>query len=793
MSEEGKFKTAYGYFSQDGKEYVITRPDTPMPWINVVSNGEYGFVVSQTGSGFSWYKNANLSRLNRWDQDLITDTWGKYIYIRDEENGRFWSASWKPVCAKFQEYRVTHGIGYSKIHSLYEGIESDLLLFVPPAEPLEIWRLNLKNNSRTKRRLSLFSYLELSLGNALDPHREFQKTFIETEFDDESGALFGIKRKIPVPGHISTGLSEWPIACFHSASIRPVSYEGEKRNFIGMYRGVASPRALEKERLTNTAGKWFDSVASLQVEVELLPEEEKTIVFTLGSVEDKAESKELIKKYKDLENVELAFQKTRDLWEKFLSALVVDTPDAAFNFMTNNWLKYQAISGRLWARTAYYQSSGAYGFRDQLQDSLACLPLDASFTKKQILLHAGHQFKDGTVYHWWHNLTEAGAHTNISDNLLWLVFVTVGYLNETADFSILDERIKFVDAPEEPLYSHCIKAIDKVLSRFSERGLPLIGTGDWNDGLSSVGREWKGESIWLGHYLYGVLNQFAPLCAQRGDSERAKTYLERAGQLKENINKFAWDGAWYIRATKDNGEPLGSVQCKEGKIFLNAQTWAVIHDTATPERARQAMDSAEKILFREYGPLLFYPGYTQPDKGIGYLSRYGEGLRENGGVYTHAATWAIIAEAILKRPERAYEVYAKLCPIKRGMEPEVFMGEPYVTPGNTDGPQSAYFGRGGWNWYTGSAAWLFKISCEWILGIRPAPEGLIIDPCIPREWAGFKVERRFRGATYNIEVENPRNVSFGVKEVWLDEKRLEKPLIPALADGKAHQVRVVLG
>jgi len=791
--EINKFKTDYGYFSADGKEYNIIRPDTPMPWINVVCNGDYGFVVSQTGSGFSWYKNANLSRINRWDQDLITDTWGKYIYIRDQATGKFWSASWKPVCAKFQDYRVTHGIGYTKIFSSCEDIESQLLLFVPPEEPLEIWKLTLKNNSKVKRVLNLFSYMELCLGNGMDSHREFQKTFIETEFDGEVDVFLGRKRKIPVPEHISTGTPEWPISCFHSVNLKTVSHEGEKRNFVGMYRSVASPLALEKEKLTNTTGRWFDSVASLQTEVELGPQEEKTVIFTLGSAEDKTYIKELVHKYRNPANVETAFQKTRQLWDKFLSALVAETPDEAFNFMTNNWLKYQAICGRLWARTAYYQSSGGIGFRDQLQDSLACLPLDAALTKKQILLHAAHQFVDGTVYHWWHNLTESGAHTNMSDNLLWLAYLILHYLNETADFSILDEKVKFVDAPEEPLYIHCIKAIDKVLSRFSPRGLPLIGAGDWNDGLSNVGPEWKGESIWLAHYLYGILNQFAPLTERRNDSQRVRIYRDRAAQLKENINKFAWDGAWYIRATKDNGEVLGSAQCAEGKIFINAQTWAVIHATATPERGIQAMDSMEKHLLREYGPLLFYPGYTKPDKGIGYLSRYGEGLRENGGVYTHAATWAIIAEVILRRPEKAFEIYSKICPIKRGMQPEVFMGEPYVTSGNSDGPQSAYFGRGGWNWYTGSAAWLFKVSTEWILGIRPTLEGLLIDPCIPKEWSGFRIKRQFRGATYEIKVENPRNVSFGIKEIWLDEQKLDQPLIPPLSDGKTHKVRAVMG
>ncbi len=792
-AEETKFKIKYGHFSPDGKEYIITRYDTPAPWINIMCNGDYGMVLSQTGSGFSFRYDANLSRINRWVQDLVTDEYGKYIYIKDVESNKFWSLGYKPVCPEFDEYKVTYGIGYSKILSVYEEIESEVTFFVPPKEPIEIWKINIKNLSGKKRFLDIFTYLEFCLGNANDIHREFQKTFIQTKFNEEKSILFGRKRRLPVPDFISTGLSEYPIMAFHSSNITPESFETDKANFIGNYRNLQAPKALLDGKLTNTSGMWYDSVASLKIKLELEPGEMKTLIFTLGSTEREAEAEELVERYKDAREVDKSLDATIDFWTKLLEKTLVSTPDEAFNFMTNWWLKYQAICGRLWARTAYYQSSGAYGFRDQLQDSLCFLPLEPELTKKQIILHARQQFKDGSVHHWWHEVTQRGVKTKMTDDLLWLVFLILEYIDETNDISILESQVEYVDAPKESLYQHCIKAIDLVLSRFSKRGLPLIGEGDWNDGMSAVGLEWKGESIWLGHYLYGILLRFSEII-ETYDKERVERYIKRAEELKEKINSFGWDGKWFIRAIRDDGMPIGSAECEEGKIFLNAQTWAIINDIAPENRAKLCMDSCEKILFRDYGPLLFYPGYTVPDESIGYLSRYAPGLRENGGVYTHGACWAIIAEAKLKRADKAYEVFSKLCPINRAMSPDIYKAEPYVTAGNSDGPQSPHFGRGGWSWYSGSATWLFKTGLEWILGIRPTRYGLLIEPCIPNAWDKFKVKRTFRGHTYIIEVENPDRISYGIKSITLDGKKLSNNLLPApTTSEKMHKVKVILG
>ena len=798
--EMKKFESKYGYFTKDGREYVITRPDTPRPWVNVISNGDYGIIESQTGSGFSWRKNSNLSRITRWEQDLIRDNWGKYIYVRDRKDGEFWSATWKPCNTPFDFYEVRHGQGYSILKSKYKNISIEKTVFVATKEPAEIWKVVVKNESKEKREISLFTYFEWCLGNAADTHREFQKTFIETEIDKKNRGVFGKKRAALVPGFISSGLSESPLEAFHACpNIEPVAYDGDKESFFGRYGEITAPKSVSEGKLKNVAGRWGDSTASIQVDLDLAAGEEKTVVFCVGSSDSHEQNVALIKKYSDLKNVKKELQNVKDMWDELVNATVIETPDEAMNFMTNTWLKYQAISSRIWAKCAYYQSSGGYGFRDQLQDSQIFYASKPELAKKQILMHAEQQFPDGTVHHWWHQGTGMGAVTEMTDDLLWMVFLTLNYMDETADEAILEEVVNFLPDPQTKkvtngtLFDHCLRAIEKVLSRWSPRGLPLIGEGDWNDGMSHVGLKWKGESVWLGHFLYGILVRFAPFVEKNGEEEKSKKLIECAEDLKEAINKHAWDGEWYIRATRDDGRPLGSKTQEEGKIFLNAQTWAVINGTATPERGKQAMDSVKKYLYKEYGPLLFTPGYSKTDPTIGYLSRYAASVRENGGLYTHAGTWAVQAECVLRQGDQAYELYKSFNPIYRGLNPDLYFADPYVMPGNVDGPDSPNFGRGGWTWYTGAAAWYTVVIMNWFLGVRPKKEGLLIDPVIPKEWPGFKMKRLFRGTVYEIEVQNPKKTGQGVSEIVVDGKKQESPILPDFRDGQTHQVKVILG
>ena len=778
-----KFETKYGYFTEDGREYVITNYRTPRPWINVISNGSYGLVVSQLNGGFSWIVHSNINRLTRWQQDLIRDNWGKYIYLRDEDNGNFWSPTIQPVKIELEEYLCRHGIGYTWFHSIYKGIEANLRLFVPFETNMEIWTLQLKNKENNQRRLSIFTYLEWCLGNALDNHREFHKTFIETEFDENNHVLLARKRFWEIPSKKGHWNSTWNYTAYLACSESVDGFEGDKEAFIGRYRDLSHPLALETGFINNTQGKWNDSIGSLKKVITLAPGEERTIHFFLGAAENTESIFPLLKKYRHPETVESAFQKMQQNWNHLLTTTIVKTPDDAVNFMTNIWLKYQSISGRLWGRAAYYQQSGAFGFRDQLQDSLIYLYIQPELTKKQILLHAKHQFKDGKVLHWWHPITDQGHDGNMSDDLLWLPFLTIQYLKETADWPVLDEKIPFYDNPEsDSLLHHCLLAIDLVLTRFSDRGLPLILAGDWNDGLNTVGLNGKGESVWLGHFFYYILEEILPILEKKNLIAKAESYRKRANELKDAINKIGWDGKWFWRASKDNGELVGSYKSKEGKIFLNAQTWAVIANSTNEETQKKIMNEVDNMLKSHFGPVLFHPAYNTHDPDIGYLTRYAPGARENGGIYTHAATWALWAECLLKRHKAAYSIYQQICPIYNSLNSERYKAEPYVTPGNIDGPSSPHYGCGGWTWYTGSAAWLFRVTMDNILGIRADYKGLIINPCLPEFWKEVTINRLFRDTNYNIKIYNTGSKGTKVIEIIVDGRKIDGNLIPLIND-----------
>ncbi len=516
--------------------------------------------------------------------------------------------------------------------------------------------------------------------------------------------------------------------------------------------------------------------------------------FYLGLVKNKKELSPLLKKYNTSQQIDKALEAVKNRWQGLLGTLEINTPDDGMNLLVNKWLRYQAIAGRLWGRTAYYQQSGAFGFRDQLQDSLVFLPIDKSYTEKQIKLHARHQFFDGTVLHWWHPITDTGLQTEMTDDLLWLPFLLIQYLKETNNLNFLNTKAEYYDKPKvkETLYQHSLKSIDRVLKRFSKRGLPLIGAGDWNDGLSAVGLDMKGESIWLAEFLYYILIEFQEIAKRKNDSARAKKLNTAAKKLQTAFEKHSWDGEWFYRGTKDSGELFGSKKNKQGSIYLNPQTWSVISGIADPDKQKQAMNSVKKYLLKKNGTLLLSPAYFTPDKYIGYLSRYAPGRRENGGVYTHAATWSIWAYSKLGDSKTAYEVFKRISPINNGMNADEYSAEPYVTPGNIDGPNSPFYGKGGWTWYTGSAAWFQKVIVDWILGIRAEQGGLVIDPSIPKEWDGFSVKRIFRGTTFHISVINNKHVANGVQKIVIDGKPIKGNILKSIKSKEAN-VKVYLG
>ncbi len=790
-----KFATKYGYFSDDGKEYVITRPDTPKPWINVISNGDYGFTISQSGTGFSWKTHSEFNRITRWHQDLIKDDWGKFIFFRDNSTGELWNPTWKPLKTELESYECRHGLGYTTFMSEYKNIKVKITFFVPVDDNLEIWHVEIINNTNRKVNLSVITYFEWVLGSSNDYHREFHKQFLETKFDGKLNSLLATKRLWDIPlgdrGHWNI---DYEFTGYFACNKKVESYEGDKQKFLGQYNCLTNADALYAKSLSNTTGKFYDSVASLKIDLTIDQNNSDDIIFMLGLEKTEEQLSSKINKYNTSGKVNTALKKVIRFWSDLLSARIIETPDEAMNFGVNYWFRYQAISGRLWGRTAFYQQSGAIGFRDQLQDSLVFLSIKPELTKKQILLHAAHQFKDGTVLHWWHPITETGLRTEMTDDLLWLAFVVIQYVNETADLSIFDEKVPFYDDPETPvtILEHCLKAFDKVISRKSSRGMLLIGAGDWNDGLSAVGLDSKGESVWLTEFFFYILTNILPLFEKMGMNKLYVKYKEEAQKIQKAFEQHAWDGKWFWRASKDSGELLGSDGSEDGRIFLNPQTWAVISSITSGERKRQAMESVSEYLLKDNGPLLLTPAYSKPDKYIGYLSRYAPGRRENGGVYSHAATWAIWAFSELGDDVSANEVYRRLNPVLSGMEPDKYVAEPYVMPGNIDGPDSPNYGMAGWTWYTGSASWFQKVIVDHILGIRASFDGLIIDPKIPAHWKYFKVKRTFRGTVYIIEVENKHGVCCGVASLYIEGEEINNNLIKP-SNKSLVNVKVVLG
>ncbi len=802
------FDNGYGYFSDDGSEYVITRPDTPKPWVNVICPGDYGFVVSQVGGGYSWQTHAGVNRITRWEQDLVSDSHGKYIYIRDEDTGQFWSPTWKPVCCNYEQYECRHGMGYSVFTTTVNNIRAELTLFAVPGESVELWQIKLTNLGKQNRNLSVWSYLEWCLGVGPDTHREFHKTFLETKRSSDHRAVFATKRMWDIPNDQGQHWNRnWDKVAFHCVDILARSSSGNKEAFIGQYGTPANPMALrEGGYVAKTTGRWDDSIASLSAPVTLAPQETKSLTFSLGVAENNDQAEQLVKQYQQSDAADRALTDAKQFWNDWLDRSQVDTPDDSINLVVNRWFKYQSLSSRIWGRTAYYQTGGAYGYRDQLQDSQLFLHLDPERTKAQIMLHASRQFAAGHVQHWWHPILDTGMESQFSDDLLWLPFITINYLKETADFGIFNETATYLDQQLDQdntgsLYEHCCRTIERSLSKRSERGLPLIGTGDWNDGFSVTGWAGKGESVWVAQFLVAILKEFCPaveLAIDTGEipqEERARLerYTNEVENLTNAVNEHGWDGQWYWAASCDDRTLVGSHTANEGKIHLNPQTWSVLSDIVPDDRRDAVLASLEKYLYRDYGAVLLQPAYSTPDPRIGYLTRYAAGTRENGGLYAHAAAWAIQMECKLKRPDKAWNLFRKMSPPLRGMDPKLYQCEPYVTAANVDGPDSPYYGKGGWTWYTGSSAWVYRVLMESIMGVHPTWEGLLIDPCIPSHWDGFKMTRRYRGNVYHINVKRPAGAGLNVQSITLDGKTIEGDILPPPDSTTGeHQVEVIL-
>lgn len=748
----------FGHFEEGGRAFRITDPSTPMPWVNVICTGRYGLVVSQNGGGFSWFDDAQHNVLTRWEMDLVRDCHGKFLYLADLDAGDLWSLSPQPCMKPYDSFSCVHEVGATAFEARRRGIETTWGLTVAPDRHAEVWRVRVRNAGATRRRLRLAGYFEWCCNAAPDSKREFHRLFFDISRDDARHAIVARKNMWDIPSKTPVGRwnRHWPhVAAFAVASgrfDRPLAI-ADKELFLGKYGSPASPAAmLAPEAREGGFGRFGDAVAALGGDFVLAPGEEAEYHFVLCIGDDQAAVDDTLDALREPGAAAACFPASKAWWNDLFAPTEVKTARPDFDLLNNHWLPYQAVSGRLWGRTGYYQQSGAFGFRDQLQDSQVWLPLDPAGCRRQILLHASRQFLDGSVHHWWHALADFGNHTKCSDDYLWLAFVTASYVRETGDRSILDEAVPFVDDPTpQPLREHCRRSIARAFARTSGRGLPFIGSCDWNDGLSAMGIEERGESVWVAMFLCAILADWEHVLDRPQDAALREEYRRTRERYVAAVNAHAWDPEGYYRyGTKDDGTWIGASSAAEGRIHLNAQTWAILADIAPAERAQAAWASVKSRLFTDYGPLLLHPAYTSPDASIGYVTRYAPGSRENGGVYMHAATWALAAACRMKDQAAVERIWNGISPPVRAADAAAYHAEPYVVPGNVDGPLSDKPGRAGWTWYTGSAAWLNRVSLEWVLGIRPQWDGLLIDPCPPRSLGRVELARHFRGARVQV-------------------------------------------
>ena len=807
----------YGGFSADGREYVIRLPAgasgprrPPLPWVNVVANERFGFLVSESGSSFTWSGNSRENRLTPWYNDPVTDPHGEALYVRDEDDGVFWSPTPGPAPAN-GSYEVRHGWGYSRFRHTSSDLRHDVRQFVPRHDPVKVVIVRITNDGGRTRRLSVFSYHELVLGQL----QAVNGPDVVTSHDAATGDVRAVNR---ARGEFSGGVAFAAGAA--AGQVGPTYVTCDRATFLGQYGSAERPAALAfADTLDGRVGAGLDPCAALQVNVLLAPGATTSVVFVLGEAESDAAATALVRQYADVEAAERALQDVRGFWRDLVSAVQVKTPSVAIDLLVNGWLAYQNLSCRMWGRSAFYQSGGAFGFRDQLQDASALVYLDPAITRRQIVLHAEHQFVEGDVLHWWHPPTGKGIRTRFSDDLLWLPYVAAFYVKVTGDLSVLDDSARFVTAPalapdedeaflvpadsgeRASIYEHCCRAIDRSLTR-GAHGLPLIGTGDWNDGMNRVGREGRGESVWLGFFLHVVLDDFIPLADQRGDSARAARYREYRAALADALDRSGWDGAWYRRAFYDDGTPLGSARNDECRIDAIAQAWAVISGVAPDHRRKMALDALEYHLVSERDGIirLLTPAFDRTPHDPGYIKGYLPGVRENGGQYTHGALWAVRAFADAGRAERAAPLLEMLSPVRATRTLErtaVYQVEPYVIAADVYGV-APHVGRGGWTWYTGSAGWYFRIAVESILGLEMiGGQALAIRPRIPADWPGFTLRVRLDDCrtAYEVQVRRP-DVDGEVSSATLDGDVIDVDgggvRIPLVRDGGTHCLVVTL-
>ncbi|MEM2087979.1 MAG: glycosyl transferase [Thermoproteota archaeon] len=813
---------SYGYFDDEAREYVVTRPDTPTPWINYLGQEDYFAMISNTAGGYSFYRDARYRRITRYRYNSVPlDQPGKYIYLRNVETGEYWSPTWQPVKKSLNRYECRHGLGYTRISSAYQGVETKITFFVPLGEAMEAWRVEIRNTGSKPVELQMFSYVEFCFWDALDDMTNFQRNLSIGEVEVEDSVIYHKTGYRERRNHFAFFACSEPLAGFDTS----------REAFLGAYRSLENPIVVEEGKSRNSIAHGWAVIGSHHVMLRLAPGESREVVFLLGYAENpedekfaapgvinKARVKSVLEKYLNPGELDKSFQELKNYWEGLLSKYFVETADEDVNRMVNVWNPYQCMATFNLSRSASLYESGigrGIGFRDSNQDLLGFVHMVPERARERILDLAATQLLDGGAYHQYQPLTKRGNKeigSGFNDDPLWLVLSVAAYIKETGDFSILDEPVVYENTPgtEQPLYEHLARALQYTLNRLGPHGLPLIGHADWNDCLnlnclSTTPEESfqtapdrtdgkTAESVFIGGLFTLAAREMASIAAHIGRSDDAAKYLKLAEEMAGRVLEHGWDGEWFLRAYDAFGVKVGSKECDEGRIYIEPQGICVMAGIGLGDgRAVKALDSVWKHLATSHGIVLHQPAYTRYRVNLGEISSYPPGYKENASIFCHTNPWIMIAETIVGRGDRAFDYYKRICPSAREAISHIHRCEPYVYAQMIAGPDAPTFGEAKNSWLTGTAAWNLVAITQWILGVRPSYDGLIVDPCIPRDWSGFRVTRVYRGAKYVIEVRNDGHVCRGVKQMIVDGKPVGGNIIPIFSDGATHTVTVVMG
>ena len=805
----------YGHFSNDGTEFIIETPNTPRPWINYLTNEEYCAIVSQCGGGYSFYRDCRTDRILRWlPENYRFDRPGRFFYLRDKDTKDCWSATYQPMMKKLDYFEARHGLGYSSIESNYKGINFKVTYFVPRAEHCEVWLAKVTNNSKKTRDLEIYPYIEWLLGEYHMElgYRNIMNLYNRVWFDKNNKAIFAKKTAM----WADLNIQPFKGNAFFGSSLSIEGYCTRKYPFLGLYNTEANPEMVVKgnfKTIPFCSGE--DGIATFKHELKLKPKESKEFTIVLGQSERAEDVKKMLFKYRKVKEAKEELEDVKSLWrKKILGNIWIETPDREFDLIINVWVKYQLYICSLWSRSPsyYHEGSGGKGYRDSCQDSESIASINPEFTLKKIKKIATLIRRDGTCAPGWSDTRGPATYRPNKDHPVWLTMTVAAYIKEVGNKNILLEKFPYLkdkwirgwdldinfkgDATTDDdgtLFEHLERNLDFTFNDVGPKGLPLIGHADWNDAIDAAGIRLRGESVWLAQALVRSLKTLSELAKLIGEDKKAEELKQRTQVMTDRINRYCWDGEWYKRGFTDLSRAYGSKENKEGKIFLNTQAWALLSGVADKERTAKLLGSTEKYLDGEHGLALFYPAYSEWNPELGRISMFSEGTKENAAVFCHAATFMIVGELMAGRGTNGYRNMKRIMPNAQ-KDYDLYKTEPYVYAEYIIGPQHPYlYGEGAFTWITGAAGWNFIAATEWLLGARRDYEGLRIDPCIPKHWKSCRITRPFRNAVYDIKIENPDGIERGIKEIYVDGKKILGNLIRPHNDGKVHAVKVIMG